>query len=224
MKKVQDHYFQKARREGFAARSVYKLEEIDRRRRLLRRGMRVLDLGSAPGSWLQYAARAVGAEGAVVGVDLQPVNVRLPGNAVVIQGDIFEMEPATLIATLMGQPADGGAEQQGTEQQRIEQQATASRARGGLYDLMLSDMAPRTTGIPSADAARSAELVLRALELSAALLRPGGALLAKVFQGAALPELRRAFGQAFEKVSLEKPKASRAESVEVFLLGSGRKP
>ncbi len=210
MKKVQDHYFQKAKREGFAARSVYKLEEINRRRRLLRRGMRVLDLGSAPGSWLQYAAREVGPEGAVVGVDLQPVTGRLPGNAVVIQGDVFEMEPRAL----MGQPVDAETEPQGA----------GAAARYGPYDLVLSDMAPRTTGIPSADAARSAELVLRALELSASLLRPGGALLAKVFQGGALPELRRAFGQAFEKVSLEKPKASRAESVEVFLLGSGRKP
>ena len=203
MKKVRDHYFQKAKREGFAARSVYKLEEIDRRKRLLRSGMTVLDLGASPGSWLQYAAEKVGRSGFALGVDLNPAQGGLPGQARFMEADVFELEPEALLAMLPGAVLPEG------------------KARG--FDVILSDMAPRTTGIPSADAARSAELVLRALELSAALLRPGGSLLAKAFQGARLPELRRAFREAFEQVSLEKPKASRAESVEVFLLGMGRK-
>jgi 23S rRNA (uridine2552-2'-O)-methyltransferase len=191
MKKIQDHYFKQAKREGFAARSAYKLEEIDRRRRLLRPGMRVLDLGCAPGSWLQYAARRVGPQGRVLGVDLQPVTVPLPAQARALQADAFETAPEALL--------DGGP----------------------LYDLAISDMAPKTTGIPSADAARSAELALRALALAQALLKPGGCLLAKLFQGGRTAEVRAAFARSFERVSVEKPKASRAESVEVYLLGAG---
>jgi 23S rRNA (uridine2552-2'-O)-methyltransferase len=193
MKKLRDHYFQRARQEGFAARSVYKLEEIDRRHRLLRPGGRVLDLGSAPGSWLQYAARRVGPAGRVVGVDLQPIRISLLAQVRLIEGDAFELTPDALLA---GDPP---------------------------FDLVLSDMAPSTSGIKSADAARSAELVLRALALCQTVLRPGGALLAKVFQGARLPELRQAFAQTFGPVSVEKPKASRSESVEVFLLGRNRR-
>jgi 23S rRNA (uridine2552-2'-O)-methyltransferase len=194
MKKVRDHYFQRAKREGFAARSVYKLEELERRFRLLAPGRRVLDLGCAPGSWLQYAAQRVGPQGCVVGVDLQPVTVSLPAQASSLVADVFALEPAQLPA--------GAAP----------------------FDVILSDMAPATTGIRSADAARSAQLVLRALALAGPLLRPGGSLLVKVFQGAELPALREAFRQAFARVQIAKPKASRAESVEVYLLGQQRLP
>jgi 23S rRNA (uridine2552-2'-O)-methyltransferase len=199
MKKVQDPYFHKAKREGFAARSIYKLEQIDKKRRLLKNGMRVLDLGAAPGSWMQYAAARVGPGGRVVGVDLQPVTVSLPDHASAIEADVFSLTVESLAAEFCSQES------------------------GALFDLLLSDMAPKTTGIPSADAARSAELVLRCLELSEGLLAPGGALLAKIFQGSRLDEVRKAFAGAFAKVSLEKPKASRAESVEIFLLGLGKK-
>ena len=199
MKQVQDPYFRKAKREGFAARSIYKLEQIDKKRRLLKNGMRVLDLGAAPGSWMQYAAARVGPSGRVLGVDLQPVTVSLPDHASAICADVYDLTADSI-------------------------------SDAAPFDLILSDMAPKTTGIPSADAARSADLVLRCLELSATqlasggpLLAPGGALLAKIFQGSRLNEVRKAFGQAFAKVSLEKPNASRAESVEIFLLGLGKK-
>lgn len=192
MKKVQDHYFHRAKREGYAARSVYKLEELDRRYHLLGPGRRVLDLGCAPGSWLQYVAGRVGQGGLAVGVDLKALSLTLPAQARTIQGDVFELEPRSL------------------------------QVDGALFDLVLSDMAPRTSGIKSADAARSAQLVLRALELARALLRPGGTLLVKVFQGAELPALRAAFRQVFTRVSIAKPRASRAESVEVYLLGEER--
>jgi 23S rRNA (uridine2552-2'-O)-methyltransferase len=194
MKRIQDHYFRKAKREGFAARSAYKLEEMDRKQRLLRPHQRVLDLGCAPGSWLQYAAERVGPKGVVIGADLQPVTVPLPPQAHTIVGDAFALSPETL--------RDGGPP----------------------FDLVLSDMAPKTTGIPSADAARSAELALRALDLARAVLRPGGDLLVKVFQGAQLPDVRKAYAVVFERVTLEKPAASRSESVEIFLLGRSLRP
>jgi len=199
MKKVQDHYFRRAKKEGFAARSVYKLEQIDRKRRLLRAGMRVLDLGSAPGSWLQYASGKVGSTGIVVGCDLMPLSSRIPFPVTLVQADVFDERAPELLAA------------------------------GAPYDLVLSDLAPKTTGVRSADAARSAALVRRALELAMGnesrpgLLRPGGALLAKAFEGKELPDLRKVFAECFGQVFLHKPPATRAESVEIFLLGMGRK-
>jgi len=231
MKKIRDHYFEQARREGFAARSAYKLVEIDRKQRLLRRGWRVLDLGCAPGSWLQVAAERVGPHGRVVGVDLRAVTVALPSHVRVLQGDAFALSPEALLeavspdnAAPQGAPDSAGPE--GPPDGKAADPASAGTApKGARFDLVLSDMAPNTSGIPSADAARSAEMALRALVLAEAVLRPGGDLLVKVFQGARLPELRRAFAAVFERVSLEKPTASRSESVEIFLLARGlRRP
>ena len=215
MKKAQnrykghDHYAQRARREGVAARSYYKLEEIDQRHRLLRPGQRVLDLGCAPGSWLQYAAQRIGPSGRALGLDLQPVRVALPPNALAIVADVLAWPTET-------NPAIGA--EISTE---ISTEISAEFTAG--FDAVLSDMAPSTSGIKSADAARSAELAERALAIAMTSLRPGGWLLVKAFQGARFPELRRAFTEVFGTVSVEKPKASRAESVEVFLLGRERR-
>jgi 23S rRNA (uridine2552-2'-O)-methyltransferase len=194
MKNRHDVYFRQAKREGFAARAVYKLEELDARHRLLRPGMRVLDLGCAPGSWLQYIAGRVGPHGHVVGVDLTPVTVALPDPVRVVTGDAFALPPEALSED--GRP----------------------------FDAILSDMAPATSGIKSADAARSAQLVLRALELARTLLRPGGTLLVKVFQGAQMDALRAALRAEFTRVQVAKPRASRAESVEVYLLAQDKRP
>ena len=191
MKQVQDHYFRKARQSGYAARSAFKLEQIERKHRLLRMGQHILDLGAAPGSWMQVAAERVGPSGLVVGIDLQPITAALPAHALGLQGDVAALDEGLL--------PPGATPFQG----------------------IISDMAPRTTGIPSADAARSAELVLLALTLAERWLAPGGFLLAKVFQGSRLPELRQHFRESFDKSTLEKPKASRQESVEIFLLGLG---
>ena len=198
MKKVQDSFFHKAKQEGFAARSVYKLEEIDRKRKLLKAGQRVLDLGCAPGSWLQYVAKRIGPKGVVVGVDLQRVELTLPEQARVIQADVYALDPAALRAA-----------------------AGSAGENASTFDVIVSDMAPKTTGIPSADAARSADLALHALVLAGQLLKPGGDLLVKIFQGSRLQEVRKAYASTFGQVSLEKPAASRSESVEIFLLGRG---
>lgn len=230
MKKVRDHYFEQAKREGFAARSAYKLEQIDRKQRLLRPGQRVLDLGCAPGSWLQYAAGRVGPKGRVLGVDLQPVTVPLPEQVRALQGDAFALPAAALLED--GRPADtaphGALVDTAPRDALFDAAAHGAHfdvaPRGALFDIVLSDMAPKTTGIPSADAARSADLALRALVLAEAVLKPGGDLLVKVFQGARLAEVRKAFAAAFERVSLEKPAASRSESVEIFLLARGLRP
>lgn len=193
MKKVKDHYFMKAKAEGHAARSFYKIEEIDRKLGLIRPGKAVLDLGCAPGGWLQYAWERMNMQGTLVGVDLNPLEVDLGPEVKVVQGDIFALGAPALLAL------------------------------GGPYDVMLSDMAPKTTGIASADATRSAELVLRVLELAGACLKPKGAVVAKIFHGARFEAVRADFRRVFDQVTVEKPKSSRPESVEVFLVGRGLK-
>jgi len=193
VKIIKDHYFHKAKRNGYVARSAYKLEEIDKKHRIISKGNFVLDLGCSPGSWLQYTSRKVGEEGEVLGVDLQPVSHSLPAHVRVLQADIFELMAKDL------------------------------EISGGMVDVILSDMAPKTSGIRATDAQRSYALNQHVLQLAYELLRPQGILLVKAFQGAPLGELRNAFRNSFAKVKLCKPKSSRAESVEIFLLGMGKK-
>jgi 23S rRNA (uridine2552-2'-O)-methyltransferase len=167
---------------------VFKLDEIDQRHSLLKPGNRVLDLGCSPGSWMQYAARRVGAKGLVVGVDLSEITIALPDQVLTLVGDVFEIAPETL------------------------------RAHAERFDVVLSDMAPATSGVKFADAARSADLVRRANELALELLVPGGHLLAKVFEGAETQVLLGELRQSFTKATRIKPKSSRSESKETFLL------
>jgi 23S rRNA (uridine2552-2'-O)-methyltransferase len=188
-----DAFFRKARQQGFAARAVYKLEDIDRRARLFHAGARVLDLGCRPGSWLQYAVKAVGPHGKVVGVDRSPLPQPVPG-AQVIVADIYELSDEQLLA---GQAA---------------------------YDVVLSDMAPDTTGIRATDQARSARLVEEALARAERLLAPLGAFVAKVFQSPEVESLRKRMARHFSDVRLLKPEASRQQSTELYLVGKGFGP
>jgi 23S rRNA (uridine2552-2'-O)-methyltransferase len=185
----QDYYFKRAKREGFPARSVYKLDEIDRRVHLLRPGQRVLDLGCHPGSWLQYCARAVGQRGLVVGVDVRPMSLELPSHVHVLRIDVFDLQPGDL--------------------HRI----------SPAFDVVLSDLAPATTGIPSADSARSALLFERAMRLAGELLVPGGYFLGKIFQGSDFDALVLSMKRMFRRVRGIRPHATRKESKEVYLLG-----
>jgi 23S rRNA (uridine2552-2'-O)-methyltransferase len=188
-----DAFFRKARSEGFAARSVYKLEEIDKRVGLLRPGLRVLDLGCCPGSWLQYAQRAVGGQGAVVGIDRHPLPQPVAGARVLV-GDIYETSDEELLGSL------------------------------AAFDLVLSDMAPDTTGVRSTDQARSARLVEEALTRAEHLLAAGGGFVAKIFQGPEVEVLRKRMSARFGSVKLLKPEGSRAASTELYLVGKGFAP
>jgi 23S rRNA (uridine2552-2'-O)-methyltransferase len=188
-----DAFFRKARSEGFAARSVYKLEEIDRRLHLLRAGARVLDLGCRPGSWLQYACKVAGPHGVVVGVDRQPLPQPVSGARVLV-ADIFTLSDQEL---LCGQAA---------------------------FDVVLSDMAPDTTGIRATDQARSAALVEEALGRAERLLAPLGAFVAKVFQSPEVARIRARMSPRFSEVRLLKPESSRGESTELYLVGKGFLP
>lgn len=184
----------KAKDQGFAARSVFKLEEIDKRFKILRRGNRVLDLGACPGSWSQYALKKIGPGGLLVAVDLNPLRADLPG-AVVLTQDAFALEPERL--------------------------AEVTDGRAPPFEAVISDMAPNTTGVPFRDHVASVELCDRALELACRMLVPGGSFVCKVFQGEDEPALRQRIKAKFDAVKALKPKGTRSRSVEIFLVATG---
>jgi 23S rRNA (uridine2552-2'-O)-methyltransferase len=186
-----DRFFEKAKREGLRARSAYKLDEIQRRLRILRPGARVLDLGAAPGGWCQIAAREVGQRGSVLGIDLEPIPP-LPPPVETWVADAFAPE---LLARL-----------------RDEGRAPV--------DVVLSDLAPRTTGVRGTDEARSIALAERALELATQVLKPSGSLVVKLFMGGEFETFLKRFKGAFGQVRVVKPEASVARgSKEVYLVG-----
>ena len=189
-----DRFFRQAKAEGFRARSVYKLREIAEKHRLLTPGARVLDLGAAPGSWSQLAATLVGPRGRVVAVDLQPI-AALPG-----------------VQTLVGDV-------------RLEEtRERAKAALGGPADVVLSDVAPQTSGIALTDHVRSIELATAALEVAVHTLRAGGAFVVKVFRGPDFDEYLKSVRQRFSQVKVVVPEATRKESREAFIVGLGYRP
>ena len=191
--KWEDHYARQARKDKYPARSVYKLKEIQQKNRVLNKGNAILDLGCAPGSWLKYAAEVAGPGGRVVGIDLKPVTIDLPEQVRVLTGDIFEM------LDQIQQEAEGG------------------------YHVVLSDMAPATTGNKHVDAARSMGLSEAALYLAEQVLKPGGRFVCKVFQGPDFKAFTEQVRKSFLKQKLFKPQSSRKASREMFVIGLGRK-
>jgi 23S rRNA (uridine2552-2'-O)-methyltransferase len=191
---VNDPYVKRATSEGMRSRAAYKLQQINDKDKLIRPGMRVVDLGAAPGGWSQVAARIVRPAGCVIGIDLLEVPP-LPG-VTFIRGDFSE---------------DAGL-------------AALERALGGAaVDLVLSDMAPNITGIAVADQSRLMGLVELALDFSVKHLKPDGNFLVKVFHGAGFDSYVLALREVFKAVQTRKPDASRKGSREVYLLGKGLK-
>src|SRR5262245_9758139 len=188
-----DRFHQKAKREGFAARAVYKLEELDAKLALLAPGDRVLDLGCAPGSWLQYARSKVGDRGSLVGIDRFPIRGSIPGARLLV-GDVMTIDVAELRGEL---PA---------------------------FDVVLSDMAPDTTGIRNVDQARSEVLFERALEIACLVLAPGGNFAGKLFQGPDFKRLTDAVRAKFAVGKTVKPASSRQISIEQYVVGKGFLP
>lgn len=190
-----DKYFKKAKAEGFAARSVYKLQEIDQKFKVLKPGQTVLDLGASPGSWSQFTSAKIGPSGRILGVDLSPVTVSLP-NAVFIQADLRDLQL---------------------------EEVFRAHDFGALFDVVISDMAPKTTGIKSVDQVRSLELCELALDVANRFLRPGGTFVCKFFQSGEFGQLRNAMKRAFERVEAIKPDSTRSISKEIFLVGLRKK-
>jgi 23S rRNA (uridine2552-2'-O)-methyltransferase len=186
-----DVFHRRAKQQGFVARSVFKLEEIDQKYHLLRRGGRVLDLGCKPGSWLQYAGGVVGPEGALVGIDRTPLEKPVPGARLLV-GDVFAVTPEELRGELPG------------------------------FDVVLSDMAPDTSGVRSLDQARSEGLFERALEIAELTLVKGGHFCGKLFQGPDWQRLLKRAREGFGEVRTIKPAGSRKESIEQYVVAKNR--
>jgi 23S rRNA (uridine2552-2'-O)-methyltransferase len=193
VRKVQDYYFKKAKKEKYPARSVYKLEEAQKKYRFLKTGDTVLDLGCQPGSWAIYSARIVGPQGLVVGVDLQDgkkISIAKGAEILWICDDIMAENIVFKI-------------------QKIRKN----------FRIILSDLAPRTSGNKWVDQQQSLNLARRVLELSEKLLETGGNLYVKVFEGEDFQEFVDSVRKNFKTVKIVKPKSSRRESREVFILG-----
>ena len=189
-----DIFVQRAQKEGYRSRAVYKLMEINDKDQILRRGMSVLDLGSAPGGWSQVAAKLVGEAGRVVASDILLMDA-LP-DVVFVQGDFTEQETYDrIVASLNDKP----------------------------LDVVLSDMAPNMSGMPEVDQPRSMYLVELATELAGRALAPGGAFITKVFQGEGFEPWFRQIRDRFDRVTTRKPSASRPRSREVYIVASGFK-
>jgi len=182
-----------AKEQGFPARSVFKLQEIDRRMRLFRAGQNVLDLGAAPGSWSLFASERVGKTGHVYAIDIKPILQVFGENVQALEGDALSLDSAALSAH-------------------------------APYDVVLSDMAPNTSGSKFQDQALSTELFLRALEVAVAHGKPGSHFVAKIFMSGDYKAAEVEVRKAFESVRTIRPEGTRQVSTEVFVVGMGRRP
>jgi 23S rRNA (uridine2552-2'-O)-methyltransferase len=190
-RQLNDPYIAEARRLGYRSRAAFKLIELDDRYRLLRPGVRVLDLGCAPGGWTQVAVERVGASGRVVGIDIADT-VPIAG-AAILRADIYDASVAVEVAVELG----------------------------GLADVVLSDIAPSTTGHAATDHLRIVALAEAAFAVASEVLKPGGSLVAKMFQGGAQGMLLAQLKRAFAEVRHAKPPASRARSAETYVIAKG---
>jgi 23S rRNA (uridine2552-2'-O)-methyltransferase len=195
VKQYKDHYFKRAKQDNYPARSVYKLQEIDKRFQIFKGAKTVIDLGAAPGSWTLWAAKKVAKGGRVLGVDIQSTDTPFPENVTFLQEDVFSDSPELLAAMEPLLP----------------------------FDLVISDMAPKTTGVKFADQANSLELCEKAFEIALKHLKKGGHFVVKNFEGPDTKGYIDGIRPSFGKVKTFKPKSSRAESKEVFIVGLGFK-
>lgn len=189
--KVKDHYFKKAKKENFLARSVYKLEEIDQKFKILNKDDHVVDFGYHPGSWIQYTSRKVAEEGQVVGIDIKPVNKKLSPlkNVRLYEKSIFDVD------------------------------VLEDLERDDLFDVVLSDMAPNTTGIRSVDQDRSLNLIEEVFHILPKFLKPNGNLVIKVFDSHQAQTFLKENKNTFEEFHFLKPKSTRSVSKEFFAIG-----
>jgi 23S rRNA (uridine2552-2'-O)-methyltransferase len=187
-----DEYVQRAQKEGYRSRAVYKLIEIQKKDRLLKSGMTVIDLGAAPGSWTEYAVKQLGKKGRMIALDILPMEP-IPG-VQIIQGDFREDDVLETLLVAIGK----------------------DRA-----DLVFSDMAPNISGMEVVDIPRAYYLAELALDLSQRVLKPGGGILVKLFQGEGFDSYHKVLKENFSRVVMRKPRASRTRSREIYALATG---
>lgn len=188
-----DFYTQLAKKENYPARSVYKLKEIHNKCKVFKKGQKVLDLGCSPGSWLKYASEMVGSSGQVVGIDLKPVVLDNLENAEIFTGDIYEKESLDRLMSL------------------------------GPYDIVMSDMAPNTTGNKFSDSVKSVALAEVAFYIAEQQLKPGGFFITKIFQGPDFDGFAKTVLSSYQKRRIFKPDSCRKNSKEIYIIGELKK-
>lgn len=191
--KVKDHYYKQAKKDDFKARSVYKLKEINEKHRIIKAGDKVFDLGSSPGSWVQYISQVVKGRGLVVGIDIKEIKEKLADNFKFMHRSIYDLNNNDFV----GLPSE--------------------------FDVITSDMAPSTTGIKDVDQTASIELCEAAFNLCLTRLKLGGNFICKIFQSNELNEFKKQVKTSFKEVHLIKPKSTRSVSSEIFLVAKGYK-
>ena len=195
-----DEYVLRAQKDGYRSRAIYKLIEIPQKDKILKPGMTVIDLGAAPGGWSEYAVKKLGKDGRMIALDILPMDP-IPG-VEIIQGDFREDEVLEQLLAVLNR---GDGESAGA-------------------DLVISDMAPNISGMEVVDIPRSYYLNELALDLARTVLKPGGGLLVKLFQGEGFDAYQKELKQSFSRVVMRKPKASRARSREIYALATGFHP
>ncbi len=193
MNRWQDHYTRKAKKEQFPARSVFKLEEIQKKHNIIKKGNAVLDLGCAPGSWLLYAAGLTGNTGRVIGIDQVPVTINVPAHVELYTGDIFMLDDNFF------------------------------KSLGSGFNAVISDMAPSTTGNKFVDNVRSFDLCCKALSIAEMTLIAGGSFVCKIFQGEDFKTFVESVRSVFKIHRIFKPKSSRKASKEIYVIGLRKK-
>ena len=191
MKKYKDYYFKKAKKENYPARSIYKLQEIDKKFNIFRKGYKILDLGASPGSWTLYAKQKIGIKGIVIAIDLNKLKISPTNGILFYQTDVL------------------------SKNQEIEKILKDHFP----FNVVLSDMAPKTTGIKITDQSRSLELAKTALKIALTYLKEKGHFIVKIFNSPDILEFKENMNKIFYSVKTFKPKSSRSESKEIYLIG-----
>lgn len=189
-----EFFTRKAREEGYPARSVYKLQEIDRKYQIIQKGDNILDLGCAPGSWLLYVSKRVGDNGSVVGIDIENIKITLPGNVILIQKDIMELAPKDL------------------------------EVLNKKFQAVISDLAPKTSGVKFVDEGRSLDLSLKAFLIAKNILSARGNFVCKIFEGGETDQFIAEAEKSFKFVKRFRPKAVKKDSKEFYLVAKGFNP
>jgi 23S rRNA (uridine2552-2'-O)-methyltransferase len=200
--KRQDFFFNKAKEEGYPARSVYKLKEIDEKYHIIRKGDTVLDLGCAPGSWMMYLSKKVGPKGKVVGIDIQDINIPIEKNMEFIKGDIREV-------------LSGSELREAVESDR--------KVSAAVFDVIVSDMAPKTSGVKFVDAGESFELAEEAFKIAKGFLKNNGHFILKIFESEDTAQLIKTLRRYFKTVKGCNPKATRKQSRELYVVCKTKK-
>ncbi len=192
-KRTKDFFYKQAKEEGVVARSFFKIEDLDQKYRLIKPKMRIMDVGAAPGSWIQYLLRKTGDEGFIYALDLNPLTISVPDNVVFDQKNLFDISPEEV------------------------------HEQHGMFDLIISDVAPRTTGSDFVDQTRSYELVEHVRNIAIKVLKKNCHMICKMYQSGDTKKFTEDMKKVFTSVEIQKPESSRKQSREIFIIGLGKK-